>query len=55
MEVLIQLSVLTVSVCVGAVALVARTARRASTDIRIQVDPVSRTWLADHRTRSRAE
>ena len=51
----IQLSLLTVSVCVGAVALMARTARRSSPDLRIQVDPVSSTWLADHKSRARPE
>ena len=55
MEVLIQIVLLTVSVCVGAVALVVRSARRPDGDIRIQVDPVSTTWLADHKTRSRPE
>ena len=52
---MIQLSLLTVSVCLGAMALVARNGRRTSADLRIQVDPVSNTWLADHKTRSRPE
>ena len=55
MEVVIQLSLLTVSVCVGAVALVVRSAKRTESDTRIQVDPVSSTWLADLRTRHRPE
>jgi hypothetical protein len=55
MEVVIQLSLLTVSVCVGAVALVARSARRGNGSPRIIVDPVSSNWLADHKTRSRPE
>ena len=51
----IQLSLLTVGVCVGAVALVARSSRRAEVDLRIQVGHVSSTWLADHKTRGRPE
>jgi hypothetical protein len=55
MEVVIQLSVLTVSVCVGAAALVLRTNKRSTSDVRIQVDRVSSSWLADHKTRGRPE
>jgi hypothetical protein len=55
MEMVLQLSLLTVSVCVGAMALVFRGSRRASSDTRISVDPVSSTWLADFKTRSRPE
>jgi hypothetical protein len=56
MEVVIQLSLLTVSVCVGAMALLRRsTTTRSDTHVRIGVDPVSSGWLADHKTRSRPE
>ena len=56
MDVVIQLSLLAVSACVGAAALVLRgSSRRPNGDLRIDVNPVSRTWLADHRTRSRPE
>jgi hypothetical protein len=56
MEVVIQLSLLTVSLCVGAVALLRRTTTRSSgLHVRFDVDPVSSTWLADHKTRSRPE
>jgi hypothetical protein len=55
MEVLIQLSLLTVSVCVGAVVLLRRSATRSDANVRIGVDPVSNGWLADHKTRSRPE
>lgn len=55
MEVVLQLSLITVSVCVGAVALVRRAGDRTSEHVRIDVAPVSSTWLADHRTRARPE
>jgi hypothetical protein len=56
MEVVIQLCLLTVSVCVGAVALVLRTTTRSSgMHARFDVDPVSSSWLAEHKTRSRPE
>jgi hypothetical protein len=55
MDVVIQLSLLTVSVCVGAAALVFRSGKRSDADIRIQVDRVSNSWLADYKTRGRAE
>lgn len=56
MEVVLQLSLLTVSVCLGAVALVRRaTTRPGGINARIDVDPVSSTWLADQKTRSRPE
>jgi hypothetical protein len=55
MEVVIQLSLLTISVCVGAVALAVRTNKRADSDARISVNPVSSHWLADLKTRTRLE
>jgi hypothetical protein len=59
MEVVIQFSLLTVSVCLGAAALVRRTAglrSESSTRSRwIEVGAVSPTWLAEHRVRSRSE
>lgn len=55
MEVVIQLSLLTVSVCVGAVALLRRSTTRSDMNVRIGVDPVSSSWLAEHKTRSRPE
>ena len=55
MDVVIQLSLLTVSVCIGAVALVRRASSRTDMNVRIGVDPVSSTWLADLKTRSRPE
>lgn len=55
MEVVIQLSVLTVSVCIGAVAVLRRTATRSDMNVRIGVDPVSSGWLADHKSRNRPE
>jgi hypothetical protein len=57
MDVVLQLSLLTVSVCIGAGALVWRTAARSSSDLpaRIDVDPVSSTWLADFKVRGRSE
>jgi hypothetical protein len=55
MDVVLQLSLLTVSVCLGAAALVWRTAGRSDSPARIDVDPVSRTWLADFKVRGRSE
>jgi hypothetical protein len=57
MDVVLQLSLLTVSVCVGAAAIVWRTAVRSGSDApaRIDVDPVSSTWLADFKVRGRSE
>lgn len=52
--VLLQWSLLTVSLCVGVVALVRRTrgARPPVRATRIQVEPVSDTWLVEQRVRS---
>jgi hypothetical protein len=54
MEVVIQLSLLTLSVCIGAAALLRRSSR-SEVNVRIGVDPVSNSWLTDHKTRSRPE
>jgi hypothetical protein len=54
MDMLFELSVAAVSVCVGALVLVRRAGSRSpAASGRIDVAPVSRSWLADHRTRHR--
>ena len=55
MDVVLQISLLTVTVCLGAAALLRRRTRRAEDEIRIDVAPVSGNWLADHRVRNRGE
>jgi hypothetical protein len=55
MEVVIQFSVLTISVCVSAAALVLRANKRSTSDVRIQVDRVSSSWLTEYKTRGRSE
>ena len=56
MEAVLQISLLTLSVGLGAIALVLRSSGRSTqTTARISVDRVSSHWLAEHRVRSRAE
>lgn len=57
MEMVLQLSLLTVSVCLGAAAIVRRNlaARPAARRTRIDVEPVSDSWLVEHRVRSSPE
>ena len=57
MEAVLQLSLLTVSLCLGAALVVRRTLapRPPVRRTRIDVEPVSDTWLIEHRVRSRPE
>lgn len=53
MDFVLQVSLLVVSVCLGFALLARRTIARSG--CRIDVDPVSSTWLVEHRVRSRPE
>jgi hypothetical protein len=53
MELVLQVSLLMVTVCLGAAAALRRTAARSDTPI--DVGSVSEGWIAEHRIRSREE
>jgi hypothetical protein len=53
MELVLQVSLLMVTVCVGAAALFRRTAARSDTPI--DLGSVSDSWIAEHRIHSREE